>query len=414
MHGSASLAECRRMDAEDPLAAIRDLFVRPAEKIYLDGNSLGMMPKAALPLMQEVMAREWGEGLVTSWAEADWFDLPLSLGDRIGRLMGAAPGQTVVTDTTSVNLFKAVAAAIRLRPDRNILISDAANFPADLYILQGIQKLFPQIEIKLVGRDGALEELLSDRTIAVSLTQVDFRSGACLDMKEITKQVQAAGALMIWDLAHSTGAVPVSLDEVHPDFAVGCTYKYLNGGPGAPGYLYVAQRHQQEAISPISGWIGHQDPFAFSPEFIPAPDMRQFQTGTPSILSYAPLKASLDIWEQVSLPQVWAKRDALASLFIGLVEALPSAYGISLASPRDPALRGSQIALRHPSGLAIMRTLIREGIIGDFRAPDILRFGFTPLTLSFEEVHHAVETLDGIMKTESWRAMSNEHDGSVT
>lgn len=408
------LVKCRALDAADPLACIRDEFVLPEGRLYLDGNSLGAMPKRAVAQVAKMMEEEWGRGQVTSWTQADWFDLPTSLGDRIGGLIGAGPGQVVATDTISANLFKAVCASVRLQKGRVKLVSDRANFPADLYILQGIRDLLPEIEIKLIGRDGTLAELVDERTIAVVLTQVDFRDGACLDMVEVTRIVQAKGALMIWDLAHSAGAVSVALDACGVDFAVGCTYKYLNAGPGAPAFLYVARSLQSKAISPIYGWIGHEDPFSFSPEYLPTGSVRRFLSGTPAILSYIPLKASLEIWESVTLADVWHKRDQLTALFIEAVQFFDPSGMLRLASPREPALRGSQVALRHPSGLAIMRALIARGVVGDFRAPDILRFGFTPLTLSYEEVWRAASMLGEVLATEEWRKMSNAADGAVT
>lgn len=402
------------LDAQDTLTWARKAFHLPDGLIYLDGNSLGPLPEKALDRVVETVAEHWGKGLVSSWNDAGWFKKPLELGARIAPMIGAAGGQVVVTDNISVNLFKLVCAALALRPDRTEIISDIANFPSDLYVLDGISRLLPGITIKLIGRDGTLEALLGDQTAAVVLTAVDFRSGALLDMAGITQKVQDAGALTLWDLAHSAGAMPVALDAINADMAVGCTYKYLNAGPGAPAFLYVSERHHDAARTPIAGWFGHADPFAFSPDYIPSTGISQFLSGTPPILSYAPLEASLEIWEKIDMADVRKKSLRLTSLFMKLVDALSPTYGFEIITPRVPSGRGSQVSIRHPRGLAIMRALIARGIVGDFRAPDILRFGFTPLTLSFHEVFEAVQILDDIMATESWRGFSNNSASGVT
>lgn len=409
-----SPAALRLLDAKDPLAAFRGDHVLPDDRIYLDGNSLGAQPKGTKARLLKVIDEEWGGDLIGGWSSAGWYDMPRTLGDRVGRLIGAAPGQTVVTDSISVNLFKLVCAALELQDGRRELVSEAGNFPSDLYIIQGIARVFPDVTIRLIGRDGSFDDLVGDRTAAVILTGVDFRTGERKDMAAITKAAQAAGAMMVWDLAHSAGAFPVALDGCGADFAVGCTYKYLNAGPGAPAFLYVAERHQHCARTPISGWFGHKDPFAFDPDFVPAEDIGQFLCGTPPILGMAALDASLDIWDQADLDQVRAKSVALTELFIRLVDNLDPDYGLSVVSPREADRRGSQVSLRHESGLAIMRALIARGVVGDFRAPDILRFGFTPLTLSYAEVGRAVEILDDIMRTGAWTAMAADRGAGVT
>lgn len=411
---ATDLAAVTALDQADKLASERAKFQLPEGVIYLDGNSLGALPKAAPARVAEIVEKEWGEGLIKSWSEAGWYSKPVELGDRIGGLIGAAPGQTVVADSISVNLFKLVCAALDMRPGRKRLITDADNFPSDIYVLQGVERLLPGVEVKLIGRDGSLGELLDGNVAAVVLTGADFKSGALHDMKQVTEQVQKSGALMIWDLAHSAGALPVDLDGIGADMAVGCTYKYLNAGPGAPAFLYVAARHHTAARNPISGWFGHQDPFAFDTDFVPADDIRQFLVGTPPIISYGGLEASLDIWEGVSMPDLRTKSMAMGDLFIELMEALDPSYGFTLASPRDASRRGSQVSFRHKNGLAIMRTLIEKGVIGDFRAPDIMRFGFTPLTLSYADIWHAVDTLDDIMKSGSWQNVAAERGSGVT
>ncbi len=408
------LAAMKVFDQADKLACERAKFQMPEGVIYLDGNSLGALPKAAPVRVKEIVEKEWGEGLIRSWGEAGWYKKPLELGDRIGGLIGAAAGQTVVADSISVNLFKLVCAALEMRSGRKRLITDESNFPSDIYVLQGIERILPGVEVKLIGRDGSLDELLEDSAAAVLLTGVDFKTGACLEMQQVTERVQASGALMIWDLAHSAGALSVDLDYINADMAVGCTYKYLNAGPGAPAFLYVASRHHAVARNPISGWFGHKDPFAFDADYAPADGIRQFLVGTPPIVSYGALEASLDIWEGVSMTDLRTKSMAMGDLFIELMEALDPSYGFTLVSPRDASKRGSQVSFRHKDGLAIMRALIEKGVIGDFRAPDILRFGFTPLTLSFEDIWQAVNILNDIMKTGRWRDVSSDRGAAVT
>ncbi len=411
---NSSLQTAKDLDAADPLAWTRGEFILPDGIIYLDGNSLGALPKKAVTRIEQIVREEWGQGLVSSWGTANWLSKPTEVGDRVGKLIGAATGQTIVADSISVNLFKLVCAALEMQAGRRTLVSEASNFPSDLYVLQGLERLWPGVSVKLIGRDGTFDELVDGDTAAVILTEVDFRTGAQHDMRTVTEKVQQAGALMVWDLAHSAGAVPVDLDGCNADMAVGCTYKYLNAGPGAPGFLYLAKRHQHEARTPIAGWFGHKDPFAFDVDYAPAPDIRQFLAGTPPIVSYGALEASLDIWEQVSMEAVRRKSIALADFFLDLIDQLDASYGFTVASPRDGNARGSQISLKHPNGLAIMRSLTGKGVIGDFRAPDILRFGFTPLTLSFENVWHAVGILDDIMKSGEWSNASTERGTGAT
>ncbi len=410
----SALRSVRELDRSDPLAALRAEFVLPDDRIYLDGNSLGPLPGWVAERLHAVAVQEWGQGLVSSWHTAGWYDMPTRLGDRIGRLIGAGPGQVVVADSTSINLFKVVCAALAMRPGRSEIVSEAGNFPSDLYVLQGVVRLLPEVTVRLVGRDGSLEELLGGNTAVAVLTEVDFRTGRRHPMADVTRCVQDAGALMVWDLAHSAGAFPVDVDGCHVDMAVGCTYKYLNGGPGSPAFVYVARRHQDQALTPLNGWIGHDDPFAFAPDYRPAADIRRFLCGTPAILSYAPLEASLDIWDRVDLDTVRDKSVRLASLFVELVDRLDPAYGLSLVSPRDAAQRGSQVSLRHRHGLAVMRALIERGVVGDFRAPDILRFGLTPLTLRYQDVYDAVRVLAEILETGLWRDMPCERGNTPT
>ena len=395
--------DCVARDAADPLAAYRDEFVLPDGVIYLDGNSLGALPAHTAAHLQHVVAEEWGQGLIRSWNDAGWFDKPRTLGDRIGRLIGAGPGQVVVCDSTSVNVFKALTAALRLRPGRDVVVGDRDNFPTDLYMMQGATGTLGGYEQRLIAAGGPqLADVLDESVAAVVLTHVDYRTGRMYDMAAVTAQVQAAGALMIWDLCHSVGALPVDLDGCGADFAVGCTYKYVNGGPGAPAFVYVASRHQEAATQPLSGWHGHADPFAFTPDYAPAPGITRFLVGTPHLLSYAGLEASLEIWDRVDLAELRTKSLALTDLFIELVEARVGEH-VEVVTPRDHAVRGSQVSLRHEDGYAPMQALIERGVIGDFRAPDLMRFGFTPLYVGYADVWDAVDVLTDVLTTEVWR-----------
>jgi kynureninase len=412
---TAALAEAARLDDADVLAPHRKAFHLPEGLVYLDGNSLGPLPHAAIARMQGRLTREWGDGLIASWNDAGWFTKPVEIGDRIGRLIGAGPGQVVACDTTSVNLFKVAAAALHRAAPRRKVISERGNFPTDLYMLDGLRQVFHGLEVVAVDSPLAIERALDETTAVLVLTQVDFRTGRRHDMRRLTERAHAVGALVVWDLAHSAGAFPVALDACEADFAVGCTYKYLNAGPGSPAFLYVAKRHQAAAVQPLSGWIGHADPFAMKPDYAPAPGIVRFLTGTPPVLAFAPLEASLDVWEQVDMAVVRAKSVALTEQFIALVDALPAAYGLTIASPRAIEDRGSQVALRHPDGAyRIVKALIAARVVGDYRAPDILRFGFTPLTLTHADVVEAVRRLDAIMASGAWREQRDSRSGAVT
>lgn len=394
-------AQARALDAADPLARWRAAFDLPPGVIYLDGNSLGPPVRGTSARLRQVVDEEWGRGLIRSWNDAAWFTRAERLGDRLGRLLGAEPGETVICDSTSVNIFKVLAAALHLRPGRRAIVSDADNFPTDLYIAQGIAAFVPGVTLRLIGVDGTPASLLDEQVAAVLLTHVDYRTGAMLDMAATTRRTQTAGALMVWDLAHSAGAVPVDLAAAGADFAIGCTYKYLNSGPGGPAFVFAARRHHAAARQPLSGWMGHAAPFAFARAFEPDPGIRRFLCGTPPILSLAPLAASLDIWEQVGIDDVRRKSLALGDLFLALVEQRCGGALISV-TPRAHALRGSQVSLRHPDAYAIMQALIARGVIGDFRTPDLLRFGFAPLYTSFEDVFDAACALAELIATGAW------------
>jgi kynureninase len=406
--------ECAALDATDPLAAFRAEFVLPEGLIYLDGNSLGVLPARTPERVRQLVEEEWGQQLIRSWNEAGWFAKPHTLGGRVAPLLGAAAGQVVVCDTTSVNLFKVLAAALGLRPGRSAVLAERAAFPTDLYIAEGVTSLAGGgARTVLLDSADQLDELLGPDTAAVLLSLVDYRTGELLDLPAITRQVQAAGALMIWDVCHAVGALPIELDANGVDFAVGCTYKYLNSGPGSPAFLYVAERHLAGAEQPLSGWFGHARPFDFEPGYRPVQGIGRFLTSSPSLLGQAALESSLEIWEQVDLAEVRAKSLALTELFIELVEPLAK-YGVEVVTPRERARRGSQVALRHPDGYPVVQALIARGVVGDFRAPDLMRFGFTPLYLSYTEVWDAARQLAEVLESEEWREERFNLRGEVT
>jgi kynureninase len=407
-------AACEAMDAADALAPLRDRFVLPDGMIYLDGNSLGAMPRDAEARARDVVTREWGTDLIKSWNSAGWFDLPVRLGDKLAPLIGAGAGEVVVCDSTSQNLFKVLSAAVAMRPGRRVLILEGSNFPTDNYIAQGIAAASEgRVEVRLCEKDE-IADAIDEDTIAVAITQVHYKSGHVHDMAAITARAQAAGALAIWDLCHSAGAMPVDLNGCNADFAVGCTYKYLNGGPGSPAFLFAAKRHQGEARQPVTGWWGHAAPFAFEPGYRPQGDIRQFLIGTQPILSMALVEVGLDIHLSADMAAIRAKSMALTDLFIRLVETRCAGHGFTLASPRAAEARGSQVSFAHADGYPIMRALIAAGVIGDFRAPDTVRFGFTPLYVRYVDVWDAVDRLAAIMDGGIWKLPEHHVRDAVT
>jgi kynureninase len=393
--------QCLALDRADPLRPFRDRFVLPEGVIYLDGNSLGALPKATVARLSEVVEAEWGRDVIRSWTKHGWIDLAQRVGDKIGRLIGAEPGETIVADSTSVNLFKLLGTALKLRPGRRVILSERSNFPTDLYVARGLAELTGTCELRLVETD-ALGSALGDDVAVVMLTEVDYRTGRRHDMDEITCRAHEVGALMLWDLCHSAGALPVDLGAARADLAVGCGYKYLNGGPGAPAFLYIARCCQEQAVLPLTGWLGHEAPFDFVPDYHPAQGIRRAVTGTPPVLSLAALEIGVDLLLQADLSGLRAKSLALFDLFAALVEQELAPWGFQIVTPRVPEQRGSQIALAHPDGWPIMQALIAAGVIGDFRAPDILRFGLTPLYLGYGEIWEAVAALKRVMATGSW------------
>ncbi|EYD71262.1 kynureninase [Limimaricola hongkongensis] len=380
--------------------ATRAMFDLPDGVTYLDGNSLGPLPAAAPERMARAMRGEWGEMLITGWNKAGWMDQPARLGDRIGRLIGAPEGTTVLGDTLSIKVHQALAAALALRPERRVILSDSGNFPSDLYMAQGlVEQLGRGHELRVVAPEEV--EAAIDEDVAVTMiTEVDYRTGRRHDMPALIAKAHAAGALAIWDLAHSAGAVDVDVAAADTDFAVGCTYKFLNGGPGAPAFIHVAPRLIDEVQPALSGWLGHADPFAFEPGYRPGPAIARMRVGTPPVLAMAALETALDIWDGVDMTDLRAASLALGDRFIAGVEA--ACPELELATPREHAQRGSQVSFRHPQGYAVMQALIAQGVIGDFRAPDILRFGITPLYLSEGDIDRAVDVLAAILRDKSW------------
>ncbi len=432
-------AHCRAQDVQDPLAAFKDKFSLPAGVIYLDGNSLGVLPKVTSARVTQVVEKEWGNGLIRSWNTAGWFDLPQNVGNKIAKLIGAGPGEVVATDTTSINLYKVLSAALHIAaadsPQRRIIVSERSNFPTDLYIAQALCK-----------ERGYTLQLLEENEIATSLTQgvavlmlthVNYRTGAMHDMSQLTQAAHAAGILTVWDLAHSAGAVPVDLQGAKADFAVGCGYKYLNGGPGAPAFVWVNPRHADRFWQPLAGWWGHAAPFEFTPDYRPAAGVNRYLCGTQPIINMAALDCGLDVYLEAEavggMTALRQKSLALTDLFIALVQERCEGFGIGLATPLQHDQRGSQICLtrEHGAGLdassgapswafAIVQALIARGVIGDYRAgdgkayKDIMRFGFTPLYIGFEDVWHAVEHLRQVLVNEEWKRAEFNQKHAVT
>lgn len=394
-------ADCEALDAADPLASRRAAFDLPPGVIYLDGNSLGALTHAASQRVQQTLAHQWGDDLIQSWNRHGWIDAPATLGARIAPLLGAAPDEVLVSDSTSVNLFKLAASAARGRGTRHKILTERGNFPTDPYILKGLATLVPGVELVQVPRDELVAAIDHD-TFLVVLTHVHYRSAEMFDLVAITRRTHEAGAQMLWDLSHSVGAVPLDLAGARADFAVGCTYKYLNGGPGAPAFMYV-RRDLQATLQPVlSGWLGHAQPFDFADNYVPGGGMARHRCGTPPILAYAALDGALSVFEGVAMSSLRSKSIALSELFIALIERDGPGSGLSLVSPRETAVRGSHVSFAHTKGEAVMQRLIARGVIGDFRPPDVLRFGFTPLYLRYVDIWDAVE----IILAESWSSKS--------
>ena len=396
----AAVRQRRRRDENDELASARQLFVVPETVLYLDGNSLGALPSAVGPAVTDLVDRQWGQQLITSWNVNDWWQLPARVGNRIGRLIGAADGQVMCGDSTSVQLFQALVAACRMRPGRSTILTDADGFPTDQYLADTVAEL---LDLKVVRLQPAeLAAHLSDDVAVVSFSQVDYRTGELFDTAAITEAAHRAGALMVWDLCHSAGALPVELDAIEADFAVGCSYKYLNGGPGAPGYIYIASRHLESAALPLTGWHGHRSPFQLSQRYAPAPTIERARIGTPPVLSMAALDAALTVFDRVDLAAVRRKSLALTDLVIEFAQTRLARFGVEVVTPLAHARRGSQVSLRMPAAYEVCQELIARGVIGDFRQPDLLRLGFTPLYLRYAEVYEAMDRLADVLADGSY------------
>ena len=396
--------DLEKLDREDPLKGFGEEFNIPEGVLYFDGNSLGALPKATLDRVNEVVSEEWGKNLITSWNIAGWHSLPEKIGNKIATLIGADDGEVVCVDGTGLNIYKLHAVALRMRSDRKVILMEGSNFPTDAYITQGlIRHLGQNHEIRFVEKDGILDAITEDVAL-VSLTQVHYKMGHLLDMKAITQKAHDVGALVVWDLCHSAGALPVKLNQCNVDFAVGCTYKFLNGGPGAPAFLFVAKRHQGKETQPLTGWWGHDQPFAFERDYRPKKNISQFLSGTQPIISLAAVEVGVDILLRADMDDIRRKSLALAEIFIRLLEENLADYGFSVNTPLNALERGSQISIRSPNGYSIMQALIEAGVIGDFRVPDSMRFGLTPLYTRYADLWDAVMKLKDIMENGTWKA----------
>ncbi|QBE48774.1 kynureninase [Leucobacter triazinivorans] len=411
--------DCLSADERDPLAMYRNRFDLPEGIIYLDGNSLGVLPRDAAARANRVIHQEWGTDLIGSWNTHRWFEMPVRIGEKISELIGGTGGACVATDTTSLNIFKTLGAALDIQsqdhPRRRVVVAERESFPTDLYMAEGmIRTLDSGYELRLIDDALTLDDALDDDVAVVLLTQVNYRTGRLWDMAATTSKIQAAGALVIWDLCHSIGAVPIALGSANVDFAVGCTYKYLNGGPGSPAFVWVADRHVNRARQPLSGWWGHQKPFEMTVRYEPSTGIRRYLTGTQPMISLATMEVGVDIALEVDQTALRTKSLELTSLFISLVEERIPHHPLTLITPRQDDERGSHVSLRHPEGFAVMKALIANGVIGDYREPEVLRFGITPLYLGYTDVWDAVEALRRVLDEELWRAPEFQIRGAVT
>jgi kynureninase len=404
--------DCIALDRADPLASARESFVLPAGVNYLDGNSLGALPKGVAARVARTIGDEWGAGLIRSWNVAGWYAAPGRIGAKLARLLGAAPQQVTVTDTISVNLFKLLVAAARLRPGRRTILAERGNFPSDNHIVDSVARMLG-LEARFVPA-AEIAAAIDQDTAVVELSHVNYRTAEIQDMAAVTAAAHHHGALIVWDLAHSSGALQLSLDQDRADFAVGCGYKFLNGGPGAPAHVYVAERHLSALDQPLTGWFAHAAPFAFQDDFARADGIRAMLCSTPQMLSMTALEAALDVFNSIQMRDVQAKGRALGDLMIRLAEERLAPRGVGIASLRDGARRGNHVSLTHPEGYRIMQALIARGVIGDFRAPDVMRFGFGPLYVRHVDVFEAVEALEDVLKSGAWKDVPMREAGTVT
>jgi len=404
MHTKESL---RVLDQKDPLAKFKLKFDLPENVLYMDGNSLGAMPKDALKRANCVITEEWGHDLIQSWNKAAWFDLPVRIGNKLGKLIGAKENETVVTDTTSINIFKALAASLNIQhkkyPQKRVIVSERSNFPTDLYMIEGLIKLLNRnYELRLIDDSLSLEQALNDDVAAVLLSHVNYRTGYLYDMQDVTNKTHSCNALVIWDLCHSVGALPIDVYSANADFAVGCTYKYLNAGPGAPAFIWVNPKHVNDFEQPLSGWWGHSTPFAMQSFYKPAEGVRRYLCGTQPIISLALVENGIDITLQAGMEQIRQKSLDLTDLFIELVNEKCAKHNLELVTPLEHKYRGSHVSLAHKEGYAIIQALIAHNVVGDYREPAVLRFGFTPLYFGYEDVFNAVNTLQNILDNKIW------------
>ena len=404
------LDKAREWDAADPLGMFRDRFIVPDDVIYLDGNSLGCLPRATPDAMARVVEREWGTGLIRSWNDAGWFEMGARVGAKIAPLIGAQPDEVIATDTVSINLFKLISAALAERPGKKVIVSEPGNFPTDIYMIEGLERLGLATQ-RLAPRDRLIDALGDDAALLM-LTHAHYKTGDVFDMAALTKAAHEAGALVLWDLSHSTGALPVDLNGVGADFATGCGYKYLCGGPGAPSFAFVAQRHLAGLKQPLTGWFGHARPFEFSDEYEAAPGIEKLQCGTSPILGLTALEVGVDLVAEIGVDRLYAKSRALSEFFLDCLAE--RGLALDLVSPPDSAQRGSQLSFRHPAAYAICQALIARGVIGDFRAPDILRMGFAAAYLRFEDMAEAVRHLAEVLETGEWQRDEFNRRSTVT
>jgi kynureninase len=407
-------AQMEARDRTDPLRSFRDEFLIPDDTIYLDGNSLGMLPRVCAERARIVVEREWGNSLITSWTEHGWIDMPLRAGARIAPLVGAHGDEVVVCDSTSINLFKALASAVALRPERRVIVTNDENFPTDVYIAEGLCRLLGQNYKLRVSPPDNVASVLDNEVAAVAYSHVDYKSARIAPMAEITAKAHASGALAIWDLSHSAGAVPVDLNGANADFAVGCGYKYFNGGPGAPAFLFAARRHHNTMANPLSGWLGHTSPFEFNPRYKPAAGIARMITSTPTIVSMSLLETAIDIVARAGMERLRAKSVEMTELLIALVEQECGGFGLEMASPRSAEERGSHVIFAHEEGYAIVQALKARGVIGDFRAPHFIRLGITPLYLAYAELWDAVQHLKMVMTAREWDKPAFRSRAAVT
>ncbi len=404
------LERARQLDASDPLADYRECFGLPPGAIYLDGNSLGCLPKATPARLEQLVREQWGQGLIRSWNAAGWIELPARVGARIAPLIGARGHEVIACDSTSVNLFKLIAAALAMRPGRTVVLSEPGNFPTDLYMMEGLEK--QGLATRRLAPREALTEALDEDVALLLLTHAHYKTGALFDMASLTAAAHERGALVLWDLSHSAGALPVQLNDCQADFAVGCGYKYFNGGPGAPAFAFVAEKHLERVEQPLTGWMGHSDPFLFSDDYVPAAGVERMLCGTPPILGLAALETGVELIAEIGVHRLYEKSKALSQFFRGCLAE--GGIELELVSPTDPDRRGSQLSFRHPEAYAICQALIARGVIGDFRDPDILRFGFAPAYLRFEDMAKAALHLGEVIEKREWRRDAFRKRAAVT